>query len=88
MDANAFVEKRKLTLKEFLIINLLEDTASHGLTPQIGDYSIELIHLGKRGVFRILCHGKDKLLVGRRYPPRVRKIDYDMWSNYEYTFFF
>lgn len=51
---------------------LLEDYASHGLSYPNNEYSIDLSFLGKRGVFRILCLGNEKILVGRRYPPRPR----------------
>lgn len=74
MDTNgSFIEKRKITLAEFYIIMILEDMASHGINGSIAGYTIDLIYLGKKGVFRILCRGNNKLLIGRRYLPRMRK---------------
>lgn len=70
---NAFIETREITFFEFYIILILEDMASHGINGYFAGYSIEYIYLGKRGVFRILSNNNDKLLVGKRYPPRVRE---------------
>lgn len=70
---DTFIEKRKITLSEFYILMILEDMASHGITESIAGYTIDLAYLGKRGIFRILCKGNSKLLIGRRYPPRMRR---------------
>ena len=68
----AFVEKRKLTPIEFFVIIVLEDMACHGIQEELGGYSIDMVNLGKRGLFRVLKTNKEKVLVGRRYPPRIR----------------
>ena len=74
MNSNdSFIEKRKITIVEFYILMILEDMASHGIQESIAGYTIDLIYLGKKGIFRILCKGNSKLLIGRRYPPRIRK---------------
>lgn len=69
-----FIEKRKLTLVEFFMTMILEDMACHGISEEIKGYSIDLVYLGKKGTFRVLKNGKEQVLVGRRYPPRVRQI--------------
>jgi hypothetical protein len=69
-----FIEKRKLTIVEFFMTTILEDMACHGIFEEIKGYSIDLVYLGRKGNFRILKNGKEQVLVGRRYPPRVREI--------------
>ncbi len=64
--------KRRLTPSEFQLIRLLEDVASHGLDAYWDEYSLDHIHLGKRGIWRILITPSERLLVGRIYPPRLR----------------
>lgn len=84
MNSNdSFIEKRKITIVEFYILMILEDMASHGIHESIAGYTIDLIYLGKRGIFRILCKGDSKLLIGRRYPPRMRKF---IESNKSYDY--
>ena len=70
---NAFIETREITFFEYYIILILEDMASHGINGYFAGYSIEYIYLGKRGIYRVLCNENDKLLIGKRYPPRVRE---------------
>ena len=53
---------------------ILEDMASHGMHNEFLGYTIDYVYLGKKGIFRILCKSQDKLLIGKRYPPRIRKI--------------
>ena len=67
-----FVERRKLTPIEFFIILILEDMACHGIHEGLVGYSIEMTNLGKRGLFSILKTNKERVLIGRRYPPRIR----------------
>lgn len=80
---DSFIEKRKITLVELYILMILEDMASHGINESIAGYTIDLIYLGKRGIFRILCKGNSKLLIGRRYPPRIRKFT-ESNNSYDY----
>lgn len=70
---NVFIEKRKLTPIEFIMVLILEDMACHGLYDEFFGYSIDLVNLGKRGIFRVLKHDGDSVLVSRRYPPRIRQ---------------
>lgn len=74
LSNDTFIETRKITIKEYYIVMVLEDMVSHGIYDDFVGYTIDYIYLGKRGIFRILCKGKDKLLIGRRYPPRTRQI--------------
>lgn len=67
-----FVEKRKLTPLEFFVVLILEDMACHGIQEELAGYSIDMVNLGKRGLFRVLKTNKERVLVGRRYPPRIR----------------
>ena len=67
-----FVERRKLTPIEFFIILILEDMACHGIHEGLVGYSIEMTNLGKRGLFSVLKTNKERVLIGRRYPPRIR----------------
>lgn len=66
------------------MVMLLEDYASHGLSHN-SEYSIDESFLGKKGIFRILCKGDEKILVGRRYPPRTRHQNNQ--AEYEYYYF-
>ena len=84
MTHKTFIEKRKLSLLEYIMVMLLEDYASHGLCHN-SDYSIDDIFLGKKGIFRVLCKGDEKILVGRRYPPRIRHQKNQ--EEYEYYYF-
>lgn len=88
MKNDSFIEKRKLSFKEYVIVLLLEDFASHGISHQIEDYSIGLSYLGKRGVFRTLHNNDETILVGRRHPPRIRQKQDDMKSEYFYYIIF
>lgn len=68
-----FIEKRTITLTELYILKILEDMASHGLDESFVGYTIDLIYLGERGTFRVLCKDNNKLFIGSRNPPRIRK---------------
>lgn len=85
---NSFIEKRELTLSEYQLVLLLEDLESHGIIGDFLGYRIELIDLGKRGLFRVLCKGTEKVLVGKRHPLRSRKDSEDKedWSFYYFLY--
>ena len=67
-----FIEKRAITLTEHYILIILENMAAHGLNESYLGYTIDLIYLGERGIFRVLCKDKTKLYIGRINPPRIR----------------
>jgi hypothetical protein len=85
---SSFIEKRELTLSEYQLVLLLEDMESHGIKGEFLGYYIDIIHLGKRGSFRVLCKGNQKILVGKRYPPRTRKNTNDKEEFLYYYFFY
>ncbi len=73
MSNDSFVETRRIRYFEFYILMMLENMAAHGINEEFYGYTIDLIYLGKKGTFRVLCKGNNRLLIGRRYPPRIRK---------------
>ena len=52
--------------------------ACHGIHEGLVGYSIEMTNLGKRGLFSVLKTNKERVLIGRRYPPRIR--GYGKWT--------
>jgi hypothetical protein len=73
MSNDSFIETRNVTYSELFIVMILENMEAHGINGDFYGYWIDLIYLGKRGIFRILCKDKDRLLIGKRFPPRVRR---------------